>query len=264
MKSKSSIFLAILLASMVLLLTGKAEQDSRSRAGSVLKEWEVNYCFSKDYSELQLSGDIYAEIDSADYWQKATKDLNGFPRRDDVKKVVCNNGIISGAFLEFLSHFPELEDLTLGFSIEGVTITPEHFRPLLKFAKLKTLKLAVHGLNNEHLKILSGHKNLREINIGFGVKEMVADGVLKNGWQPVKIDDEGAAWLSRIKTLESLSFRWPEREVGEVSFSEKALISLRRNPALKYIAIDTRNFTSQGIKAVRLMNLPGSVIINVM
>lgn len=238
------------------------ESPARTRAPAKIHEWQESGCFSSDFNELVLRGDLGYEKES--FWKAVANDIRHFSHREKVKEILLNDGYMSRASLEALAHFPNVEHLTLGLSPEGVTVPPKDLHGILKFTKLKYLYLALHGLKNEHFIVLSELKGLEVLSVDFGSRHML--GEEKNQivkWSPAEIGDETARSIARMKSLKILAIYRLAPENGRAAFSEQTVMTLLDAPALKSaIRIDSRNFTETGLRALKSMPLPDFVIID--
>jgi hypothetical protein len=240
----------------------EVESSTGTMVNAEIQEWQENGFFSDDFNELTLSGDLGAEPET--YWKTVATDIRNFKHRDKVREILLNHGYISRVNLESLAQFGKVEQLTLGLNPEGVTVPPDELRGILGFKNLKYLYIALHGLKNEHFVVLSELKDLEVLSIDFGSRHML--GSEKNQivkWSPVKIDDEAARFMARMKSLQTLVIHWPRPEDGQVTFSEKAVMTLLDAPALKSaIRIDSRNFAEAGLRALKGIELPKYVRID--
>lgn len=225
------------------------------------QEWQEKGFFSDDFNKLTLRGDLGAEPEA--FWKAVAIDIRNFNHRDTVKEIFLNDGYVSRISLESLAQFVKVEQVTLGVNPEGVTVPPDEFRGILSFTNLKYLYMALHGLGNEHFKILNELKGLEILWIDCGSRHMIGpekDQIVK--WSPAKIDDEAARSIARMKSLQNLVIHWPRPENGQVTFSEVGLMALIDARALKSaIRIDSRNFTEAGLKALKGIEIPKHVKI---
>ena len=234
----------------------QAQAESLRKAERACQHWEEWKCFTDDYSKLSLVGSLGFHPDS--YWQAASRNIDQFPIREKVIELFFNAGYISGASLECLAHFPNVEEITLGISPEGVTVPVQDFRSILKFPKLKYLHFAIHGVQNEHFRILSEHQGLKGLTVSFGSIHMLGNDTCQTSrLVPASLNDEAAKHISRMKSLRELIFYAPRPEDGKVSFSDKAMTTLLEAAQLKRkILIDSRNFTKEGLEVVKKTKLP--------
>lgn len=234
-----------------------AQGDSRSELGNACQGWVERKFFSGDFSTLSLFGALGSLPDS--YWQTVSRSIDQFPQHKKVTALLINDGYISAASLECLAHFPNVETITLGIDVEGVTLPAQDFRSILKFSKLKYLAIAIHGLQNDHFRILSEHPGLLELGVRFPSLHRLQNEKLPPPRRlPASLDDEAARQISRIKSLQWFSMDdAPHPQDGKVSFSEKALTALLESPRLtEGIRLDTRNFTPEGLAALQKTTLP--------
>ena len=213
--------------------------------------------FSKDHETLSFVGSL-GDMDDAswNHWKKNTAKI---PHRDKVKAIFLNYGYISEVSLSYLCGFENVEFLTLGISIEGVTISSDTLKQLAGFRKLQYLTIAIHGLSGQHLNAISeGCGNLKELSIQFPSVHMITDDKPQmERWKAVSLDDGAVEEISKIKSLESIWINHtPDESDGQVRFSEKALLTLIKMPKLKSLCIRSDNFTKEGMKAIDKLNLP--------
>ena len=176
------------------------ESSAKAAKSAEIQEWQNKGFFSEDFDALALSGDIGAEPEA--FWKTVSDEILHFKHRDKVKEIALNDGYISRASLESLAQFPNVEQLTLGFNPEGVTVPPSELRGILKFAQLKCLYVAMHGMKNDHFLVLSELKKLEVLSIDFGSRHMVGtekSQIVK--WSPAKSDDEATRFISRMKSF---------------------------------------------------------------
>ena len=197
------------------------------------------------------------------YWEEAAKSLQTFPQRSRVKKLLLNNGYISGGSLQFFSGFENIETFDLGWSIEGVTVPPKDLMNLRLFKKLKKLNLALHGLNEDHLKVIAQLDGVTDLVIQFpSVLLIASDKLQKDAWSPVNLGDEVFNQIAKMKSLEALMVEGASQSKDEkVAFTEQGLQMLLKMPKLESLNISSSNFTKEGLQAIKKMNLPAFVQI---
>jgi len=228
---------------------------------SACSGWDHDKCFSSDYEKFSLIGSI-GDL-PADFWNAASVNIQGFQHRDKVKHLFLNHGFVNGNCLTSLSHFSEVEELTLGINIEGLTIPPDDFRNILKFKKVTYLHIALHGLQNEHFKIISEMKGLISLGVNFGTRLMQRDNSTEfKEWVPVMVDDIALGYIAQIDTLEQLFFRrMPEKE-GRINFTKTGIVALLKAPKLKYVLVTSGNLTKEAIQIIReIKSLNGEEIV---
>ena len=197
------------------------------------------------------------------YWEEAAKSLPTFPQRAKVKKLLLNYGYISGASLKFFSGFENIETLDLGWSIEGVTVPPKDLTNILLFKKLRYLNLALHSLNEDHLKVIAQLDGVTDLVIQFPSVLMIAhDRLQKDVWRPVHLGDEVLHQIAKMKSLEAVMVEGASQTKDEkVAFTEQGLQTLLKMPRLEALDIERSNFTEEGLQAIKKMNLPAFVEI---
>jgi hypothetical protein len=260
----------LLLHAIALLLLSETSSAGADRAKEAPVEsqrtapaWIADHphCFSDDHETLFLTGSTGEKNDL--YWEEAAKSLPTIPQRSKVKKLLLNYGYISGASLKFFSGFENIEIMELGWSIEGVTVPPKELMNLLLFKKLKDLNLALHGLNEDHLKVIAQLDGVTDLSIQFPSALMIAhDKLQKNLWRPVHLGDEVLQHIAKMKSLEALGFEGASNPKDEkIAFTEQGLQTLLKMPKLEFLVIHPSNFTQEGLQAIKKMNLPAFVEI---
>jgi hypothetical protein len=252
---------------LMLLETSSAGAD-RAKADPVESQrpvplWIADHphCFSDDHETLFLTGSTGEKNDL--YWEEAARSLPTFPQRTKVKKLLLNDGYISGASLKFFFGFENIETLRLGWSIEGVTVPPKDLMNLRLFKKLKHLNLALQGLNEDHLKVIAQLDGVMDLVIQFPSVLMIAsDKLQKDHWRPVHLGDEVFQHIAKMKSLEALIVDGASQSKDEqVAFTEQGLQTLLKIPRLESLDIRSSNFTQEGLQAIKKMNLPAFVEI---
>ena len=162
-----------------------------------------------------------------------------------------------------MSNFTNIDTIRLGWAIEGVTIPPKELMNILSFKKLKHLDIALHGLSEDHLKVIAQLDGVTDLVVEFPSVLMIGDDKLqKNMWTPVDLGDGTVKHIAKLKSLEDLIIRHaPESRDGKVAFSEQALLTLLKMPKVESLIIHPSNFTKDGLKAVNKLKLPAFVKI---
>ena len=196
------------------------------------------------------------------YWNQVTELIKAHPRRAEVRHIHLNNCVLSKQALVSFSHFPNVEKITVGASIEGVVISSAELEGILYFKKIRCLHLSIHGLSGEHLKVISRMKNLEDLIIEYPDRTMTPLGKSsRHQWTPVKIDDEAIKSLAKLESLEFLAFgHVPSSLAGRVALTEKALVELLKLPNLESLSIGHGSFTREAVPLIRKMSLPSFVV----
>lgn len=196
-------------------------------------------------------------------WNQWKNNIPNLPFYSKVKSIFVNNCDISKNEIEYLSGFKNAESLTLGYSIEGVVISPESMVALTKLKKLTYVHISIHGLSDKHVAVLPMIPSLKCLIIEFPSSIGLSAQEHEN-WRPAKVTEIAAFEISKIKSLSILMiFNGPMPNDGDVMFTKRAFDELIRLPNLEELYISrNRTFKSGEYEKIEMHNVPDFVVFD--
>lgn len=216
---------------------------------------------SEDQKTLTIIGTLPAtNKKQATLWRKNVKHAPCFEK---LENIFLNYGYFKEEDMAYLSEFKNVRNLTLGISIEGVLMSPEALRYVKNFKKLTSLNIAIHGLNDEHLKTIGELTNLEGLSIQFPSVNMIVHNANEmNLWKKTELSDKSMKELVKLSSLNFLAIsNAPQPEDGEVKLTIETLNTLLLLPNIEELHIDSTNFTPDTLKLIKDSKFPDNVKI---
>jgi len=184
-------------------------------------------------------------------WEKNVTKIEGYQK---ITHLFVNHCRLSEEEMSYLCHFPNIESLILGHSIEGVLVSPESLTYLKGLKNLREISFSIHGVNDSHFREISKIQNLRKISMDYPSKHMIKKSELEY-WEKIHISDDALDAVQKIQNLRSLSLRYfpGENEMGKVVFSLNSLEKLFNLPELDKICFNEMTFSK--VKSLNGQNI---------
>lgn len=259
---KNMLFQSFIFCAFSILSSSEEANDTSKFELTKHPHWILNKNnLDEDQETLTLIGTLpAASKEQVTFWKDNVKEL---PYFEKLENIFLNYGLIKEEDMSYLIEFKNIKHLTLGISIEGILMSPEILRYVKNFKKLTSLNIAIHGLNDEHLKIIGELNNLERLSIQFpSVNMIVHNSNQMKLWKKTELSDKSIKELGKLNSLNFLAIlHAPQPEDGEVKLTIETLNTLLILPNLKEIHIDATNFTPDARKIINNRKLPDHVQI---
>jgi hypothetical protein len=206
--------------------------------------WENSKLYyTQTYDALAIIGTI-PEF-RADQWKLWGENVKNLSYHKNVTSVLLNHGSVSRELAEYLCNFENIEDVTLGISVEGVIMSEETFKVFNKMKKLKHLHIAIHGITDQYFQNITDVISLESIIIQFPDKKMIPDRDLYL-WSKTSLSDLSVREIAKMHNLRSISISSCDNEYANVNFSITSIEAILKLPNLRNFHMATSHLSLNG------------------